>query len=30
MKKLLGVSPAPTEKQVIHAGGYKKGGNAKC
>jgi hypothetical protein len=30
MKKLLGVSPAPTEKQVIHTGGYKKGGNAKC
>jgi len=30
MKKLLGVSPAPTEKQVVHTGGYKKGGNAKC
>jgi len=30
IKKLLGVSPAPTEKQVIHTGGYKKGGNAKC
>jgi hypothetical protein len=30
MKKLLGVSPTPTEKQVIHTGGYKKGGNAKC
>ena len=30
MKKLLGVSPTPTEKQVIHTGGYKRGGNAKC
>ena len=26
--KLLG--RAPTKKQVIHTGGYKKGGNAKC
>jgi hypothetical protein len=30
MKKLLGIGPKPTEKQVIHTGGYKKGGNAKC
>jgi len=30
MKKLLGMGPDPTEKQVIHTGGYKKGGNAKC
>jgi hypothetical protein len=30
MKKLLGVGSGPTEKQSIHAGGYKKGGNAKC
>ena len=29
MKKLLGMGPDPTEKQVIHTGGYKKGGNAK-
>jgi len=29
MKKLLGMGPEPTEKQAIHAGGYKKGGNAK-
>jgi hypothetical protein len=30
MKKLLGIGPKLTEKQVIHTGGYKKGGNAKC
>ena len=29
MKKLLGFGPDQTEKQMIHAGGYKKGGNAK-
>jgi len=30
VKKLLGIGPKLTEKQVIHTGGYKKGGNAKC
>jgi len=30
VKKLLGIGSKPTEKQVIHTGGYKKGGNAKC
>jgi hypothetical protein len=30
MKRLLGIGSKPTEKQVIHTGGYKKGGNAKC
>lgn len=28
-KKLLGIEPDQTEKQAIHTGGYKKGGNAK-
>ena len=32
IRRLLGIesAPKPTQKQSIHAGGYKKGGNAKC
>jgi len=32
IRRLLGFesAPKPTQKQSIHAGGYKKGGNAKC